>query len=438
MNTDTLNPTRMCAAGPAAPVAPPVPVAPAAPADCGRPTAPGAFARLLHQHCAPGGHTGDAKPVQTGADARPAAARDAAHPGDGSRAQGTGSAAAPEGEGPAADAPGSDDHGPDAGADALMESHGCESGDGTGRAGRGRGPAAAAGNDAPATPVAPVAAALAGVPSGTPDLPPGDGVGSGADAPVAGALRARRGPDAMRPGTGRTPAAAHGDDVRGRDPTAVDARGSEPAVASEALTGPRSNPTPVATDLAPAVQDAGGAVATPLHALAAPAAGAAREIAASAAPSAALPVPIATALDAPEFAHHLGAQISVLARTGVQRAELRLNPAEMGPVAVQIALDGERAHVDFGADRAATRDVLQASLPALATALREAGFTLAGGGVSARGGGDAAPGQGGPHGGGADGSDRASRRGATMAHGSAAAEAPLHRAVHAGAIDLYA
>lgn len=86
-------------------------------------------------------------------------------------------------------------------------------------------------------------------------------------------------------------------------------------------------------------------------------------------------------LDSPAFGPALGTQISLFARDGVQTARLQLNPAEMGPISVQIALDGHAARVDFQADRAATREVIEASLPALAGALQDAGLTLAGGGV---------------------------------------------------------
>ncbi len=91
-----------------------------------------------------------------------------------------------------------------------------------------------------------------------------------------------------------------------------------------------------------------------------------------------VPVP----LDSPEFAAAFGVEISLLAKDGVQQAELHLNPAEMGPVSVQIALDGEKARIDFGAQAAATRAAIEASLPELAAALRDAGLTLAGGGVT--------------------------------------------------------
>ena len=65
----------------------------------------------------------------------------------------------------------------------------------------------------------------------------------------------------------------------------------------------------------------------------------------------------------------------------MQEARLQLHPAELGPIAVQIVLDGVQARVDFRAEVAATRQAIEAGLPELASALREAGLTLAGGGV---------------------------------------------------------
>jgi flagellar hook-length control protein FliK len=93
-------------------------------------------------------------------------------------------------------------------------------------------------------------------------------------------------------------------------------------------------------------------------------------------------VTVVTPATSPEFNEALGVQVGVLARDGVQHAELHVNPADMGPISVQIALDGTRAQVDFGADSLATRQIIESGLPELASALRDAGFTLAGGGVS--------------------------------------------------------
>jgi flagellar hook-length control protein FliK len=82
-----------------------------------------------------------------------------------------------------------------------------------------------------------------------------------------------------------------------------------------------------------------------------------------------------------EFAPALGSQLSVMVRNGVEHAQLKLNPAEMGPIEVRISLDGTQAQVDFSAANAATRQALQEAVPALASALRESGLTLSGGGV---------------------------------------------------------
>ena len=91
---------------------------------------------------------------------------------------------------------------------------------------------------------------------------------------------------------------------------------------------------------------------------------------------------VATPLGDSGFHEALGMQVSLLAREGIQKAELRLNPADMGPVSVQITMNGDQARVDFGADLAQTRQVIEAGWAELAASLQEAGFTLSGGGVS--------------------------------------------------------
>lgn len=81
------------------------------------------------------------------------------------------------------------------------------------------------------------------------------------------------------------------------------------------------------------------------------------------------------------FPTAMGVQLSVLARNGIEQARILVTPEQMGPIAVQLALDGTQLRVDFVAENGQTRQLLQDGLPALAGSLREAGFTLAGGGV---------------------------------------------------------
>lgn len=87
-------------------------------------------------------------------------------------------------------------------------------------------------------------------------------------------------------------------------------------------------------------------------------------------------------LGSPDFGPQLGAQITTFVRDGLEHARLQLNPANMGPVLVQIQLDGQTAQVHLSAEHASTRQALEDAMPQLASQLREAGLTLSGGGVS--------------------------------------------------------
>jgi flagellar hook-length control protein FliK len=140
----------------------------------------------------------------------------------------------------------------------------------------------------------------------------------------------------------------------------------------------------------------------------------------------ALPTPI----DSADFGTAFGVQVSLLAQDGVQQAELHLNPAETGPVSIHITVDGSQARIDFGADLAATRVAIEKSLPELAAALRDAGMTLTGGGVSQHAGGRSSAGD--------DGTPAPRARAGS---GGAASDAPADRGprrVAAGGVDLYA
>ena len=221
--------------------------------------------------------------------------------------------------------------------------------------------------------------------------------------------------------------------------TGADA-GDEPNKEAAATPAPHDTLQAAADKPAASLTLPAPAAAAPMHLPALPAPVAAQALV-SAQPVAAapghdparpLPVVLGTPLAAPEFPQAMGMQIGVLARNGIEHAELQLNPAEMGPVSVRIVVEGTQARVDFGADLAATRQAIEASLPELAGALREAGFTLTGGGVSQHahprrdGGGQGQTGSGGT-----------GARGEPGQPGDSPA-APQRRTVRAGGVDLYA
>ncbi len=184
--------------------------------------------------------------------------------------------------------------------------------------------------------------------------------------------------------------------------------------------------TPARADLPVTEARSTEATAAPHAALAAPP-GAANPAAGSAAPV----LTLATPLGSPDFSQALAAQLTTLARDGVHEAQLQLNPAEMGPIAVQIVVDGSQAQVDFAAAQAATRQALEASLPSLAAALQTLGLTLSGGGVFEQGSASHDAEAGRPDG-------RGARRAAGAGEATAGETRPVALRTRAGLLDLYA
>jgi flagellar hook-length control protein FliK len=153
----------------------------------------------------------------------------------------------------------------------------------------------------------------------------------------------------------------------------------------------------------------------------------------------ATPAPVSgqvhAAVHSPGFAPELAANVSLLAADGVHQAELQLNPADMGPVAVQIIVDGAQAQVSFHAAQADTRQALEQSLPDLAAALQGQGLTLSGGGVFQQARRDAQAGD--AEGGGSnDRSGRAAAAGGRISGSGSTAAVSVRRA--AGLLDAFA
>lgn len=81
-------------------------------------------------------------------------------------------------------------------------------------------------------------------------------------------------------------------------------------------------------------------------------------------------------LRAPEWSSAFSEQVVMLAHDGGARAELRLNPAELGPIDVSLKVQDDRVHAAFTIHHAATADAVQAALPKLEQMLAERGVQL--------------------------------------------------------------
>ena len=81
----------------------------------------------------------------------------------------------------------------------------------------------------------------------------------------------------------------------------------------------------------------------------------------------------------------LGDRVTWMAGNRIQNAELRLNPAELGPLRVQISMDDGNASVTFTAQHPLTRDAIEQALPRLREMLADQGVSLQNASVSDQG-----------------------------------------------------
>lgn len=72
----------------------------------------------------------------------------------------------------------------------------------------------------------------------------------------------------------------------------------------------------------------------------------------------------------------IGERVVMLAGNQLKSAEIRLTPAELGPVRVQVSVEDGAANVTFHAQHAATRDALEQAMPRLRELLAESGLSL--------------------------------------------------------------
>lgn len=83
----------------------------------------------------------------------------------------------------------------------------------------------------------------------------------------------------------------------------------------------------------------------------------------------------------PAFAGDLASHVRLMAGEGLQHAELRLHPVDLGPVHIRLVLDGPTADIQFAAVHATTRQGLEQALPQLRAQLADAGLQLGQAGV---------------------------------------------------------
>lgn len=81
----------------------------------------------------------------------------------------------------------------------------------------------------------------------------------------------------------------------------------------------------------------------------------------------------------------LGDRVTWMTGNRIQNAELKLNPAELGPLRVQISMDDGNASVTFTAQHPQTREAIEQALPRLREMLADQGVSLQNASVSDQG-----------------------------------------------------
>lgn len=95
--------------------------------------------------------------------------------------------------------------------------------------------------------------------------------------------------------------------------------------------------------------------------------------------SAPVPVPAAVIhqeMGTEAWRQSLNQHINIFTRNGIQNAELRLNPLELGVIRVNMQLNSEQATLHFVSDNHQVRAALEAAMPQLRTSLAESGIEL--------------------------------------------------------------
>ncbi len=125
-------------------------------------------------------------------------------------------------------------------------------------------------------------------------------------------------------------------------------------------TGPRGHGAPADATLSPVSSVSGSGAAAPSTATA------------TGLPTLAVDTPLSQA----DWAQGLGERIQWLVGQRLQGAEIRLNPAHLGPMEVKVQMHNDQASIQFLSSHQAVRDALEAALPRLRDMLGSQGVDL--------------------------------------------------------------
>jgi len=86
---------------------------------------------------------------------------------------------------------------------------------------------------------------------------------------------------------------------------------------------------------------------------------------------------IGTHVQSPEWSRNMSDQVSMMIKGGFQKAEIKLNPAHLGPMEIKLSMTEDKASINFVTQHVPVRDAIDSALPRLRDMLEEQGLSLA-------------------------------------------------------------
>ena len=93
-------------------------------------------------------------------------------------------------------------------------------------------------------------------------------------------------------------------------------------------------------------------------------------------PPGATPDLVRTPVGEPAWGDRIGERVLMMAGNLTQQADIRLTPADLGPLRVRIAVEEGAANITFQSQHAVTREAIEAAMPRLREMLAENGLSL--------------------------------------------------------------
>ncbi len=78
----------------------------------------------------------------------------------------------------------------------------------------------------------------------------------------------------------------------------------------------------------------------------------------------------------PDWSNQMTQKVSMMLQGGIQKAEIKLNPAHLGPMEIKLSMSDDRASISFIAQHAPVRDAIEQAMPRLREMLEEQGLGL--------------------------------------------------------------